>query len=221
MIHYTTEVDIAGIIVRDPITAVTNLVIFLFGLVYYRKLTKHDLEFPHKNWNYFFLLVGISSFLGIPVHGFSYYLSPEVHFHVWWLMGVIQGAGVSFAQFGVGSNVFLKRKSLIGILVIVQFVAFASIMYFSRSFEVAKVHVGVGLVPIMIYYVFQGAKGLKAEILVATGIGVSALTAVVHSLKISFSQWFNYNDIAHVLIITSLVLMYQGVKAGLAEKEFA
>lgn len=221
MIHYSTEVEIAGIIVRDPITAITNLAIFAFGLIYFRRLTKHDLEYPNKNWNYFFLFIGLSSFLGVFVHGFSYYMTPGFHFHLWWLMGVVQGAGVSFAQFGVGSNVFMKRKSLVGILVIAQFLAFAGIMYFSGSFEIAKIHIAVGLIPIMIYYVFQGMKGLRAEIFVATGIGVSALTAVVHSLKISLSQWFNYNDISHLLIVTSLVLMYHGVRAGLAEKKFA
>ena len=221
MIHYTTEVDIAGIIVRDPVTAITNLGIFAFGVRYFRLLTKHDLEYPNKNWNYFFLFIGLSSLLGIFVHGLSYYMSPNFHFHLWWLMGVVQSAGVSFAQFGVGSNVFEKRRSLVGIIVFVQFVAFSAIMYGTGSFEVAKIHIALGLIPIMIYYVFQGMKGLKAEILVATGIGVSALTAVVHSLKLSLSAWFNYNDIAHLLIITSLIVMYQGVKAGLALRKFA
>ncbi len=221
MILYTTEVEIAGLVLRDPVTAITNVMIFALSLFCYLKLNKRDMDYPHKNWNYFFLLIGVSSLVGVVVHGFSYYTSPQVHFHIWWLMGIIQGAGFSIAQFGVGSNVFLKRKSIVGIVVIIQFLAFATSMYVTESYEIAKLHIGLSLVPIMIYYVFLGMKGLKAEIFVATGIGVSALTGVIHALKISFSQWFNYNDIAHVFILASITLMYKGIKAGLVEKKFA
>ncbi len=221
MIHYTTEIDIAGIIVRDPITAITNLAIFAFGIGCYRRLRKEDIEFPNKNWTFFFLLVALSSLIGTIVHGFSSYTSPEVHFHIWWLMCVLQGAGITFAQLGVGNCVFPQNKSLVGIFVLIQFVAFAILLYTTRSFGVTKVHVALGLIPIMIYYVFQGMKGQKAEILVATGIGISALTAVVHSLKISLNEWFNYNDISHLLIITSIVFMYRGVKSGLSEPRLA
>ena len=108
MILYTTEVEIAGVVLRDPVTAITNVMIFALSLFCYLKLNKRDMDYPHKNWNYFFLLIGISSLVGTVVHGFSYYTSPHVHFHIWWLMGIIQSAGFSIAQFGVGSNVFLK-----------------------------------------------------------------------------------------------------------------
>ncbi|HTF02471.1 MAG TPA: hypothetical protein VK826_00535 [Bacteroidia bacterium] len=217
MIHYTTEVEIAGIIIRDPITSLTNLAIFGFGFAFFRRLHKRGLSAPHKNWKYFFLLLGISSLIGVIVHGLSYYTTPQVHFNIWWVMSIVQGAGVSFAQFGVGSNIFHRNKAAVAAFVIAQFLAFAISMYAAESFAMAKIHIAVGLIPIMIYYIFQGMKAHKAEILVATGIGVSAFTAVIHGLKISVSQWFNYNDISHVLIVVSLVLMYRGVNEGLVE----
>lgn len=215
MLHYTTEIDFGGVIIRDPVTTVTNLGIFAFGLGCYRRLTREDLEYPNKNWNYFFLLVGIASLIGVAVHGFSKYIQEPVHFYVWWIMGVVQGAGMSLAQFGVGSNVFAKHKSLIGIISIIQFVLFAGGLLITGKFGIATIHIALCLVPIMIYYIFHGAKGKKAEMLVAAGIIVSVMTAVVHTFKLSFGQWFNHNDISHVLIIISLVLMYRGVKAGL------
>ena len=45
MLHYTTEIDLAGIIIRDPVTTITNLGIFAFGLGCYRRLTREDLEY--------------------------------------------------------------------------------------------------------------------------------------------------------------------------------
>lgn len=215
MIHYSTEIEIGGVIIRDPVTALTNIGIFATGLVCYLRLRKQQLRFPNKNWIYFFLLIGIASFIGVIVHGFSYYTPPDVHFKIWWAMGAVQGAGVTLAQFGFASNVLSRFRMLVISLVTLQFGAFALLSYLTGTFAVAKVHLAVGLVPIMFYCIYRSFKGRRAEKLVATGIGISSLTALVHGFKLSISDWFNYNDIAHVLIIVSLVVMYEGVKAGL------
>jgi hypothetical protein len=217
MIQYSTEIEVGGVIIRDPVTALTNIGIFAAGLVCFLRLKKKKLQFPIRFWIYFFLLVGVSSLVGVIVHGFSYYTPPDVHFKIWWTMGVIQGAGITLAQFGFTSNVLTRFRMLVISLVTLQFGVFAVMLYVKGTFDVAKIHVAIGLVPIMIYYMYKGFKGLKAEILVATGIIISTLTAIVHSLKLSISQWFNYNDIAHILIITSLIVMYYGVNAGLTE----
>lgn len=217
MIQYSTEIEVGGIIIRDPVTAITNVGIFITGLLCYLKLKKQNIDYPNKNWIFFFLLVGNSSLIGVIVHGFSFYTSPETHFKIWWAMGVLQGAGITLAQFGWGANILKRWRILVASFSALQFGTFATLLYVYGTFEVAKLHVALGLVPIMFYYMYKALKGFKAEMLVATGIGVSALTAIVHSLKISLGLYFNYNDIAHLLIITSLIVMYYGVKSGLSD----
>jgi hypothetical protein len=81
-----------------------------------------------------------------------------------------------------------------------------------QSYEIAKLHVAVGLVPILIAYALQGLRGERGKTWIAAGILVSALTAVVHTFKLSFSVWFNYNDIAHMLIVSSIILIGNGVR---------
>lgn len=218
MIQYSTEIEVGGIIIRDPVTAITNIGIFATGLLCYLKLRKQQLKFPNKNWIYFFLLIGVSSLVGVIVHGFSKYTPPDLHFKIWWSMGVIQGAGITLAQFGFASNVLSKYRMLLIVIVVLQFGAFATGLYIVGTFAIAKWHVAAGLVPIMLYYIARAMKGRKAEMLVATGIGISSLNAIVHALRLSFSVWFNYNDIAHVLIVMSLIVMYKGVSAGLEDK---
>lgn len=219
MIHFEKEIEIAGIVLRDPVTALTNIGIFATGLVCYLRLRRQKLKFPNKNWIYFFLLVGISSLIGVVVHGFSFYTTEETHFNIWWAMTVVQGAGVSFAQFGFASNVLHRHRILVILVVMLQFGAFTVGSYLVGTFVIAKIHLALGLLPIMLYYIYMSMRGKIAEMLVATGIGISSLTALVHGLKVSISrEWFNYNDIAHCLIIASLVMMYLGVKAGLHEK---
>jgi hypothetical protein len=218
MIQYSTEIEAGGIIIRDPVTALTNIGIFAAGLISYLRLRKKPLDYPNRNWIFFFLLVGCSSLVGVIVHGFSFYTSPASHFKIWWAMGVIQGAGITLAQFGWASNIMKPFRVMVISICALQFGVFATLLYTTGSFEVAKIHIALGLIPIMMHYIYKGIRGFKAEVLVATGIGVSALTALVHSLKISLGLWFNFNDISHVLIIASLIVMYQGVKKGLSDR---
>ncbi len=168
MIQYSTEIEIGGIIVRDPVTAVTNLGIFAAGFISYLQLRKQKLQFPNKNWIYFFLLMGLSSLVAVVVHGFSYYTTPGVHFNIWWVMGAIQGAGVTLAQFGFASNVLSKFRMLVISIVTLQFGAFAVGSYIVGTFAIAKIHLAVGLVPILLYYIYMSFKGKRAEMLVAT-----------------------------------------------------
>ena len=46
MIKYSTAIEVGGIIIRDPVTAVTNIGIFAAGLISYLKLRKRKLEYP-------------------------------------------------------------------------------------------------------------------------------------------------------------------------------
>lgn len=215
MIQYSTEIEIGGVIIRDPVTALTNILIFATGVACYLRLRKQKLEFPNRNWIYFFLLMGVSSLIGVVVHGFSYYTPPEVHFKIWWAMCVVQGAGITLAQIGFATNVFVKFRALVISAVTLQFGVFATVLYIAGTFNVAKAHIAVGLIPIMLYYIYKGKKGLKPEMMVAMGIGIASLTAIVHSMKLTVNQWVNYNDIAHVLIMASLFVIYTGVNAGL------
>ncbi len=217
MIHYSTEIEIGGVIIRDPVTALTNILIFAIGVACYLQLRKQKLEFPNKNWIYFFLLMGVSSLIGVVVHGFSYYTSPETHFKIWWAMGVVQGAGITLAQLGFTANVLRKFRVLVVSLVTLQFGVFATVLYIKGTFDIAKIHIAIGLIPIMLYYIYKGQKGLKPEMRVAMGIGIASLTAIVHSMKLTVNQWVNYNDIAHVLIMAALYVIYSGVNAGLTE----
>ena len=215
MIHYSTEIEVGNLVIRDPVTALTNVGIFITGLMCFLKLRRKLIDYPEKSWIYFFLMVGNASLIGVIVHGLSYYTPADVHFKIWWAMGVVQGAGISLAQFGWGAAVLKRFRVVVAVICVLQFGLFAVFSYVNGTFTIAKIHVAVGLVPIMLYYIYIALKGYKAEMLVATGIGVSSLTALVHALKLSFSDWFNYNDIAHVLIIASLVVMYKGLRYGL------
>ena len=59
----------------------------------------------------------------------------------------------------------------------------------------------------------------KGSGLVVLGIGIPFLSIVVHSLKFSIHEWFNYKDISHIVMLTSLALLFKGVKIKILPKE--
>lgn len=213
MIKYSTEIDVAGVIVRDPVTALTNVLIFATALWWFRHLQKHSGSYVHSRfWGRFALGIGSASLIGVIVHGFSYYTNDYQHLIVWLIMCIVQGIGISMAQVAVFSNVSQRWRQGLLVLTAIQFVFFVVGMLLIQSYEIAKLHVALGLLPIMIAYGLQGLRGERGKTWIAAGILVSALTAVVHTFKLSFSMWFNYNDIAHMLIVYSIILIGNGVR---------
>lgn len=213
MIKYSTEIDVAGLVVRDPVTALTNVLIFVTALWWFLHLKKHSGSYVHSRfWARFTLGIGSASFIGAIVHGFSFYTDEDQHLIAWLLMCIIQGIGVSMAQVAVFATASPRWR--IGLFVVtgLQFLAFVAGMLLVQSYEIAKFHVALGLLPILIAYALQGLRGDKGKTWIALGILISALTAVVHTFKLSFSVWFNYNDIAHLLIISSIILIGNGVR---------
>lgn len=213
MIKYSTEIDLAGLIVRDPVTALTNVLIFATALWWFRHLKKHSGSYVHSRfWARFTLGIGSASFIGAIVHGFSFYTDEDQHLIAWLLMCIVQGLGVSMAQVAVFATASKQWRVGLFVFTGLQFFAFVGGLLQLQSYEIAKIHVALGLIPILIVYTLQGLRGDKGKTWIAAGILVSALTAVVHTLKLSFSVWFNYNDIAHMLIITSIILIGNGVR---------
>lgn len=217
-ITFFKEVHLGGLVLRDPVTAITNVFIFLAGLWCWRRLRGRE-EAYVRSWRLFFLFLGIPGLIGVIVHGFSYYTSEQAHLWIWLGMGIIQNLGISFAQIGTVQHYFPKQRTWLIALVLLQFVLLSYFFVHLAMYKAAKWHVAIGLLPVMGWSFYQWAKGNRAARWIALGIAVSGITVAVHSFKISISeQWFNYNDIAHFLIVASLLLM---VRAFLPEKNSA
>ena len=69
----------------------------------------------------------------------------------------------------------------------------------------------IGLLPLIVI-LFMDAKKEKSSFIIASGISVLAVSAVVHVSKYSIHAYFNYLDIAHVFIMLNFWVMYLGIK---------
>ncbi|HLG04029.1 MAG TPA: hypothetical protein VI731_10575 [Bacteroidia bacterium] len=207
MIKYFTELHLGSLVLRDPATGLTNILIFLAGWLAYRQLKKTS---PSSAWRWFFIYIGISSLVGVIVHCFSYYTPEPIHFWIWITMGLIQNFGITCAQIGTAQQYFKKYLRPISMIAIIQFTALGLLFIFRGSYEIVKLHTAIGLVPVMIWYLYRGYF-FRPALWIGFGILFASISGIVHSLKLSFSPWFNYNDIAHVVLVVSLLMMGKGL----------
>lgn len=104
------------------------------------------------------------------------------------------------------------------VLVWVALVLFASAI--TGDFLIIKIHAGIVLLYSMItHYLVYKRTNESGSSTVVLGIFISFLPILVHSLKFSFHEWFNYKDIAHVIMIFSLMVIYKGVRLNSRQLE--
>jgi hypothetical protein len=159
--------------------------------------------------------MGLSVFTGVVVHGFRRYQSEDTHYNTWMLMNIIAGGSVYFAQIATARSI-LKDSSqgtLLSTIARIQALIYMACIAAVHSFSVVKIQIAAGMVPVMIIHFYDYRKGIKGGAWVGIGIALSFFSAVFHTLKLTISErWFNYNDISHVFIGASFVLISAGIR---------
>lgn len=209
-----TNIDLMGLFIYEPVTAITDF--FITILCIWVALNLKKIRTSCKSvgmWMLFFILMGLSAFFGGNSHAFSSYLQGTPFKVVWLTMHLMSGLALYFAQTATmeGELKDSSKYKLLKVLWKVQLAVFFILTILFQNFITVKLNIAVGMIFILLINLKTFYNGEKANGFIAAGILVSFLTAAVHTTKISFSQWFNYNDISHVLIMISLYLMFTGV----------
>jgi hypothetical protein len=89
---------------------------------------------------------------------------------------------------------------------------FLVLAFVTLNFRFVEAHATYGLFVIVfafeLYTWFKQRDPGSRYIFVGTTL--SALAALTHMLQLSISEWFNYNDISHVIMATGVYYYYQG-----------
>ena len=211
-----TSIIIEGIKIMEPVAGLTNFVISASGIFIFLRLTgKQTLPIlRNQKWPYFFLCMGVSSFLGALTHGSRFYTDDTTFYVLWLTMQAIIGAGVSFAQLGTIEYIFSdnKNKRILNTVVWIQLALFIVVAISMKMFVIVTIHSAVGLLSVFFVNLFSFKKEKLSGRWISAGVFVTIITAVVHGTKFSIDKWFNYKDLSHLLIVVSLFLMFIGVK---------
>lgn len=221
-LHYT-YISLFGFKLFEPVTILTNSIITIYCLFVYLRTLKFNHQIS-RHWGIFFLLMALSSLLGSLTHGIHDQLGVTFLKTSWFLMNSVSLIGIYFfyrAAF-IYSNLQKENTTQIfNYAALVWIITLLVITFFLNSFLLIKIHAGIVLLySLIVHFITFRNKHAGSGYIVA-GIIISFLSIVVHSLKFSFGEWFNYKDISHVIVLTSMILLFKGVKTKISPELLA
>lgn len=207
------HIILGGYTITEPVTAATNVVLSLLCFSLSIKLQKNlyfkrNLEF--KFWRNFFFFMGISTFLGVFSHGARHYLNMNQYTLLWLVMQSFSGYAMFFAEKATLKRYFNQLTfNKINPLLQLKFVIFIIAAFYYKDFMSVVVNSAVGFISILIVNIHFLKKGRKTAIKMIIGILLGIIAALFHVFKIGYNEWFNHNDLNHVIIALSLYVIYQ------------
>jgi hypothetical protein len=207
-----TTIYLGGIAIHQPVTAFTDFIVTVLCFYFYKTLKSASGKSIFY-WKYFFLILSIATLFGGCSHAFFTDHTDKGYKFFWLTMQLFNGFAVYAAQQATLNSVLLlsEKRTLWNKISAVQLLIFIPSVFIFQNFTVVSVDMALGLIPIMIIH-FKDSKINPSSLWIAYGILISFLTAAVHFSKFSLHVYFNYLDIAHLLIMINLSVMFLGVK---------
>lgn len=217
-----TSIEIGGLLIEEPMIALTDMVVAVVGIYFYIKLNENHKKSSFYHMDKYFLLMGLATFSSAIVgHAFNYYFGFN-----WKLLGW------SFSAFSVlffELSSIQHLKPIIGkkISQILYKIAIGQLILFfilifnpdTRLFWIVQANGVFGLLgfllPLHLYSGFK--KQITSSKWIVSGITFGIVPAIVYNFKIGFHKWFSHDDFAHLLMAVFLLIIYQGVKEQINE----
>jgi len=207
-----TTIYISSIAIHEPVTAFTDFIITIIAFTCYFRLASYPGKVV-KYWSLFFLLLALSTLVGGCSHAF-FAIHEGFGYKSFWLpMQFFNGLAVYYAQQATLISALKDSKQYTAwkLSYLLQLIVYYIVLIIVQKYIVTIIDNALGLIPIMIVH-FSAKEKEPYYKWVGWGICISFITAIVHGAKISLHAYFNYNDIAHVFIMASLVVMYKGIR---------
>lgn len=208
-----TSIEFFGILIQEPVTALTDLIVAAVCFYAFAKLKP-----THAGANllryYFFSMALTTVYGGLIGHAFIHHLS-----FVWkvpgWLLSMfsvalLERSSIMRAQPLLSKNI----GKFFSVLNIVELLTLISIVCLTLNFFFVEAHAAYGLLVVVFsfeVFIFRNTKATSSKLYVIA-VGISALAATVHLAQLSIHRWFNYLDLSHVLMATAAYVFFLGGK---------
>ena len=204
------SIELFGLHITEPFTWITNWLVaaFCFGfghLLFHNKLA----DATQKFWAMFFFFFLVASLTGGTAHGFITYVGPNFHFAAWILTGIAIFSAEMAALQLVESP---KFRQFLRLFIYAQLmIMVASVMYY-HNFNSVRINSAIGLIGVVmpVSFVHYRKHGDKRSALIMLGVLSNMIPGTIHAFKISYNEWFNFNDISHILMIFCFFILYRG-----------
>lgn len=218
------SIEIWNIRIDEPVTTATDLL--LAAVSFYAFFRIRQLESKGNiKWyfKYYFLTLGFGAlFGGILGHAFLYRLSPQWKL-VSWLFTLISVALMAHALIELARPLVKPRFTRVIMRLNLLILAIALfITLWTLAFSPVKFYTIFGMLLVvgsLSAYIFQktGSRGV-VRFMMAVGLGL--LSAIIFSYEWGLSPWFNHNDISHVILSASALILYKGANLVLDSPGF-
>lgn len=212
------ELELFGLELLEPNAFIGDTVILFVSLYLAYRTHKLRIRTPFFiYWKWFFIVFGIGFFLGGLGHLlYNYWGLPGKYAS--WYSGIIASFLVEKAIVSIFPRISW-RKALNTIAFIKMLLAFiaATVVFIrvdlsvdpSKGLVVPTLNsvIGLGLTLGVLGYYYQRKIDPAFRILWLSTL-ILIPSAVFQSMKINFHQWFDRNDVSHILLITSLLLYF-------------
>jgi hypothetical protein len=210
------DIYLSGLRIAEPVTSLTALMISAICWYAWRRLSRSAPQNIVTQFiRAFFVLMGLATLVGgIIGHAFLYKFS-----FAWkvpgWVLSMVSIAALERAA-------ILHAKPLMPpfwgrFFSVMNFVELGIFLYLALStlnFHFVEIHAGYGLlivVGLFEGYVFWKKRDPGSRLLLLA-IPLAAVAAAAHLAKFSFSVWFTFFDIGHVLMCVCALLMMRGAE---------
>ncbi len=213
-----TSTEIAGFLIEEPITSLTDMVTGVVGTLSFFRLQKLGLKDEAHLWfKYYFIFIGIATLCaGVLGHATQYIVGFNAKCIGWSLSSIalfcIGNSALRYFQKAYGE----KTLDWLRYLMMVQLAVYFVLVFnpSTRVFELVQINsfVGMVLVALPLFFWYRRAANTKGSRMVIYAFVATFLPGIVFSSQFSLHTYFNYHDISHLLMATCVYLLYRSCK---------
>lgn len=216
MIEAQPSIAIYGLIIHEPITALTDVLVAIICFVAYWKLNKLAPRGEvHTLFMYYFLSMAAATFLGGVVgHALLHYVPFYMKVPGW----VVSMLSVALLERAVIQYSRKWTKAKIGAffskLNIFELLLFLGLSLLTLNFQFVLIHAAYGMAIVVLGFagfVYYKERSLGSKQIIIAVL-ISAVGAAFFVFQIGVSKWFNHVDISHVFMMIASVYYYFGAK---------
>lgn len=203
-----TSILLGKLQIFEPVTVLTDLLLAGFCFYWAGAAKRTTGQF----WTWHFFLLGLTFLIGGFAHGYYDYVDNPIQL----ISRVVSMFAVSAGAFaGIVAMQPSKAKVYMTYITFIQLVVFVSLVLVTNKFIWVTVHsvIGLGLILGGIFATSKDFFGQEASYNMLLGIFINFSTAFIHTFKISVHNYFNYNDLSHLILIVGIFFMFRGSQA--------
>ncbi|MFC2138779.1 DUF6962 family protein [Bacteroidota bacterium] len=210
------DIEIFNIIINEPVTSLTDLIIGAVCIWAFIKL----LKLPKKNniQTYlilYFLGMGLATIHGgIIGHGLLYLFSFEWKLPAWFVSMIAVASLERSAIIYARKIINPKLGVFFSWLNIIELLTFMYISFSTLNFYFVMVHMAYGLIIVVAsfhFYVYRKTKS-RGSYIFLIAVLLSAISGLIFLNEWGINKWFNHVDISHIFMTGISILLYYGSK---------